>query len=452
MFSATGLPPGITINISTGVILGTPTTADAAGTATITVTDSLSATASITIAYGVIAAAPVPLTFTDSSAYDIPASTVGTAIANINVSGGASGGATPYTFSATGLPAGITISAVGVISGAPTTAGAAGTATITVTDNLGATANITIAYGVISSASSTTFTITANAGAYGSISPFGLVHVNSGANQRFSIVPNPYYSIGAVYVDGINVGAVSSYTFTNVTANHTISAAFYYRYSGGYYGYYGSSSSDVDYPQTTPKPPASAQTPFPSSVNAYQMNPFIDVFEHNWFYGSVMYIYTHGLMNGTDPNAFNPGMNLTRGMFAAILFRHAGEPQVNSANPFFDVSGDQYYADAVRWAAANRIVSGIGDGLYAPNAPISRQDLAVLLNNYAKAIGAQLPATRSYNGFIDEANVANYAKEAIATFFRAGIISGRPGNLFDPKGTATRAEVAAMLQRFLEAI
>jgi hypothetical protein len=90
--------------------------------------------------------------------------------------------------------------------------------------------------------------------------------------------------------------------------------------------------------------------------------------------------------------------------------------------------------------------------LYNPTGSITREDLAVILYRYAKAIGAKLPATRAYNGFLDDADVANYAKEAIEAFFRAGIISGRPGNLFDPKGTATRAEVAAMIHRFLKAI
>jgi len=149
-FSATGLPAGISIDPATGIISGTPTTAGAAGTAIITVTDAALATEDITIAFGIISVPSFPLTFTDSPAYDIPASTVGIAIGTVNVSGGVSGGTTPYTFSATGLPAGISISASGVIFGAPATAGAAGTATITVTDAVSATASITIDFGAIS--------------------------------------------------------------------------------------------------------------------------------------------------------------------------------------------------------------------------------------------------------------------------------------------------------------
>ncbi|MCL1811519.1 MAG: putative Ig domain-containing protein [Methanomassiliicoccaceae archaeon] len=149
-FTANGLPSWATIDNTTGVISGTPTAAAAGGTATIFANDGLSHTASITIDYGAVTAAAAPLTFTHSSAYDIPDSTVGTAIANINVAPGVSGGVTPYAFTATGLPSGITISSAGVISGTPTAAASAGTATVTVTDSLGITKSITIAFGAIS--------------------------------------------------------------------------------------------------------------------------------------------------------------------------------------------------------------------------------------------------------------------------------------------------------------
>ena len=174
-FSATGLPAGITISAA-GVISGTPTAASAAGTATITVTDNATATANITINYGAVSVAGTPLTFTYNAAFDIPASTVGTAITNINVSGGASGGTAPYTFSATGLPAGISINAAGVISGTPTATSAAGTATITVTDNTSATANITINYGAVSVAgTNVTFTATQVGGTSGTADSTGIV-------------------------------------------------------------------------------------------------------------------------------------------------------------------------------------------------------------------------------------------------------------------------------------
>ena len=151
-FTATGLPSGITINGTTGIISGTPTATAPAGTATVTVTDSAGDSKSITISYGIISAVPAPLTFADSDAYDIPASSVGTPISDINVSGGVSGGVPPYAFTAAGLPAGISVTSAGVITGTPAAAASAGTATVTVTDSAGDSKSITISYSVISEA------------------------------------------------------------------------------------------------------------------------------------------------------------------------------------------------------------------------------------------------------------------------------------------------------------
>ena len=120
-------------------------------------------------------------------------------------------------------------------------------------------------------------------------------------------------------------------------------------------------------------------------------------------------------------------------------------------NLFDDVASGTWYTDAVKWAAANGIVSGIGGGRYDPNAPITRQDLAVILARYADFMGIALPGARSYTVFTDDADIANYAKEAIERFFEANIIDGYPDGSFRPQGETTRAEFAAMLMRSLEA-
>jgi hypothetical protein len=192
-----------------------------------------------------------------------------------------------------------------------------------------------------------------------------------------------------------------------------------------------------------PPPPVSPETPW--------NNPFADVSAGDWFYGDVEYVYTKGLMNGTGADQFSPRLALTRGMIVTILHRLAGAPDVaGSADPFGDVASGQYYADAVKWAAANGIVSGVGGGKFAPDAAITRQDLAVVLNRYTGFAGMNLPAQRPYAAFNDSAAIADYAKAAVETFYSAGIINGVPGGLFNPKSGATRAEVAAMLHRFLE--
>jgi uncharacterized repeat protein (TIGR02543 family) len=184
-------------------------------------------------------------------------------------------------------------------------------------------------------------------------------------------------------------------------------------------------------------------------------NLFVDITDSDWYYDSVIFAYTHGLMTGTNANPmmFSPNMPMTRGMIVTVLYRMAGSPDVSSLqNPFGDVASDKYYAAAVIWAAANGIVSGYGSNKYGPDDNVTREQLAAILYNYLKYTELRLPKVMDYSIFNDDADCADYAKEAIEVFFEAGIINGKPGNLFDPKGNATRAEFAAMLMRFLEVI
>jgi hypothetical protein len=144
-------------------------------------------------------------------------------------------------------------------------------------------------------------------------------------------------------------------------------------------------------------------------------------------------------------------MTLTRGMVVTVLYRIEGSPDVSGlTNPFSDVAAGRYYTDAVIWAASNGIINGMGGGRFGPDIDITRQDLATILDRYATFAEMTLPEVRAYPGFNDDADIANYAREALERFFKAGIINGRPGNRFDPRGTATRAELATMLMNFLE--
>jgi hypothetical protein len=182
--------------------------------------------------------------------------------------------------------------------------------------------------------------------------------------------------------------------------------------------------------------------------------PFEDVKASDWFLNSIIWAYENGLMIGTNtsPMLFSPNIATTRGMIVTILYRMDGNPDVSGLpNPFDDVAADKYYTDAVKWAAANGIVSGYGNGKYGPEDNITREQLVTILNNYASNKGLPLRETRDYPGFNDDRDIANYAKEAIERFFRTEIINGKTGNVFDPKGSATRAEVATMLMNFVEA-
>ena len=187
-----------------------------------------------------------------------------------------------------------------------------------------------------------------------------------------------------------------------------------------------------------------------------QLAWFQDVNAGDWFYNNVSYVYQNNLMNGTSasPMLFSPNAPLTRGMIVTILYRQAGSPSVSGlANPFSDVPGGQWYTDAVIWAAENDIVLGIGDGLYAPEVDVTMEQLSAILYRYAQFLG-EAPAG-SLDGalaFADAASIADYAKDAALFCSNNGIITGKPGNLFDPQGNATRAEAAAMLNRFIESV
>jgi hypothetical protein len=119
---------------------------------------------------------------------------------------------------------------------------------------------------------------------------------------------------------------------------------------------------------------------------------------------------------------------------------------------FADVKANMYYAPYIAWASGNGLVFGVSDGVFAPDAEITRQDLAVIFTRCATFAGDLLPETRTPAAFADEADISAYALEAARTLSAAGIISGKPGNLFDPKGRATRAEVAAVLHRYIEGL
>jgi uncharacterized repeat protein (TIGR02543 family) len=184
-------------------------------------------------------------------------------------------------------------------------------------------------------------------------------------------------------------------------------------------------------------------------------NPFTDVKPGDWFYGDVEYVFTNGLMVGTstDPMLFSPNATLTRGMVVTVLWRLAGSPVLDGAvNQFTDVMDGLWYSDAVMWAAANGIVSGYGNGLFGPEDNITREQMAVIIINYQKFSGKIPPDIVMDREFSDWNDISDWAKDAVNRLTIQGIISGKPGNLFDPQGETTRAEFAAVLHRFLEIV
>lgn len=262
------------------------------------------------------------------------------------------------------------------------------------------------------------YTITASAGTGGSISPSGSVSVREDTDKTFTITPDSGYHISDVLVDGKSVGAVTSYTFEDVQKKHTIEAVF-----------------AKDNPDT--------------GVD----NPFTDVHPDDWFYEAVMFVYQNNLMNGTSATTFSPNDATTRAQIATIFYRMAGSPAVENTNPFTDVPygpGTDWYYDAVLWVQQNGIMQGYGDNLFGPGDPVTREQLAVIFYNYAKFKGYDTTASGDLSGFTDAGDLSHWAQEAMKWAVGSGVMSGKGNGILDPKGTATRAEIAAMLQNFIE--
>ena len=179
-------------------------------------------------------------------------------------------------------------------------------------------------------------------------------------------------------------------------------------------------------------------------------NPFTDVSEKDWFYGDVMFVYENGLMLGTSKTLFSPHGTATRGMMATILWRMEGSPVPKGKNSFTDVEAGKWYADAITWTTENGIFAGYGKDKFCPDDPITREQLAAIFYRYADYKGYDLTVKGDLDKFKDADKITDYAKTAMQWAVGSGLVKGKSGNLLDPQGTATRAEIAAMLHRFIE--
>lgn len=245
-------------------------------------------------------------------------------------------------------------------------------------------------------------TISVNSGAGGTITPSGEVTVVAGRHQSFTVLPDDGYSISDVLVDGVSVGAVSTFRFEKVKENHTITATFQLKW-----------------------------------------NPFDDVVEDDWFYAYVKAAYEAGLIRGTEHATFAPHMPTDRAMVATILHRLSAAPTLKpSLNSIFtDVPVDMWYTAAVAWGAETGILMGYNNGMFGPEHAITREQLAVMLHRYAGSPVVDTSANLS--------GVSDWARQGIAWAVETGLLAGdQTGNLM-PQKTATRAEVATILVRFI---
>ena len=195
---------------------------------------------------------------------------------------------------------------------------------------------------------------------------------------------------------------------------------------------------DENYEEPTPEEPSSDM-------------PFGDVNTDDWYYDVVKYAYDNGLMTGTSATTFEPNITTTRGMIVAILNRLEGNPTAADAG-FADVNSGDWYADAVNWAASVGIVNGYSDTQFGPNDPITREQMAAILYNYAEYKGYDVSARADISSYDDAANVSDWAIESVQWANAMGLVNGMTDTTIEPQGNATRAQIAAILSRYLTGI
>lgn len=209
--------------------------------------------------------------------------------------------------------------------------------------------------------------------------------------------------------------------------------------------------SDTVYTFTMPASAVKVGVSYVKATETPSKTKFNDVSANDWFASAVDYVTGKGMMNGTADNTFSPKANTTRGMIVTVLYRLENQPSTSAAS-FTDVASGAYYANAVAWANANGIVSGYGSGKFGPNDKVTREQLATILYRYAqyKKYDVSVGEDTNILSYDDAQSISSYAIPAIQWACGAGVVTGKSGSKLDPKGNATRAEVAAMLMRFCE--
>ena len=258
-----------------------------------------------------------------------------------------------------------------------------------------------------------TYAIRASAGKGGSISPKGTVRVEKNDSKTYTITADKGYAIADVTVNGKSVGAVDSYTFKNVTSDQTIRATF-------------------------------------ALEGAAEQPGFSDVSKNDWFYDAVQDAVDMGLMAGVSADRFDPKGTVTRAMVAQILYAREGKPTVSGAAAISDVPANAWFHNAMQWAKGQGVIAGYPDGRIDPNAPVTREQLAVILHSYAQKKGMNVSKTADLSGYADSAAVSVWAKDAMSWAVGSGLISGRSASTLAPAGSATRAECAVIFTQMFQ--
>lgn len=188
----------------------------------------------------------------------------------------------------------------------------------------------------------------------------------------------------------------------------------------------------------------------PGTALAAGENPFTDVSASHWAHDDITYVYENDLMNGTDGSLFSPESTTTRAQVVTVLYRLAGQPAADWANPFWDVPASAWFHDAVTWAWENDITGGVSSTHFGAGNAVTREQLATFLYRYAQDQGYDTSARADLSGYSDAGLVSSYATEALSWANATGLITGTTGTTLSPQGSATRAQVATILSRFCQ--
>ena len=206
--------------------------------------------------------------------------------------------------------------------------------------------------------------------------------------------------------------------------------------------------SPVPYDPSVTPTPTPDEPGYPAVHDNCPSVKYTDLNTTMWYHEPVDYVLNRGIMTGYTETTWQPNANITRAQVATLLYAMEGKPAVETSAGFTDVAADAWYVNPVNWAAATGVVAGMGDGTFAPNANVTREQFVTMLRSYAEYKGKDVTATGNVTTFADAATISAWATEPVSWAVGAGLINGRDGNLIAPQGTATRAEAATMLWKF----
>ena len=259
--------------------------------------------------------------------------------------------------------------------------------------------------------SSSSYWITSSSNEGGTITPLGKTNIVRYSGKTYTITPEAGYKISDVLVDGISVGKVATYTFSSVISNHTIEVKF-----------------EHDCPSKN----------------------FTDVETSQWYHDGIDFVLANSLFNGTSDTTFEPNADMTRAMLVTVLWRLEKEPDSTITSLFEDLDEGAWYADGVAWAAENNIVDGYDADTFGPGDPITREQMATILYKYARYKDYDLTAANDLTLFDDAGDISSWALTTMKWAVAEELITGIGERSLAPSGNASRAQVAAILMRFVE--